>query len=409
VPVTSVSVFTGAGGLDYGLEAAGIATAVAIEADPDCCATLTQSREWPLIPRDVRSVAGSEVLAAGAIPPGMVDIIVAGPPCQPFSMSANWANGRPKGLADPRSKTLTEMLRLVEELCPTLLVVENVPGFASNGGLAYLRTRLADINHRKGTSYALASEILNAADWGVPQLRRRLLAVADREGRLFCFPKPTHGEEASRPWTTAWDAIGEIPRDSSAGESLHVRGRWADLLPTIPEGQNYLWHTDRGGGCSLFGWRTRYWSFLLKLAKARPSWTISAAPSQNAGPFHWDNRLLSTEELRRLQTLPSDVIFAGTQSSRQRQIGNAVPSLMAEVLGRAIRKHLSPSVSFRTEPRLAVRSLGRCPPARAPVDLPEQYAHLVGVHTPHPGAGRGPRAIQLTATARSKAPQEGGA
>ena len=87
--------------------------------------------------------------------------------------------------------------------------------------------------------------------------------------------------------------------------TLTVGGKWADLLPTIPEGQNYLWHTNRGGGSQLFGWRTRYWSFLLKLAKNLPSWTIQAHPGSSIGPFHWRNRKLSVPEMCRLQTFPT--------------------------------------------------------------------------------------------------------
>ena len=99
------------------------------------------------------------------------------------------------------------------------------------------------------------------------------------------------GEERAAH-ATAWDAIGEFSLRSKADE-LKVRGQWADLLPSIPEGENYLWYTARKGGLPLFGWRTRFWSFLLKLAKDRPSWTIQAQPGPAIGPFHWENRMLS--------------------------------------------------------------------------------------------------------------------
>ena len=119
-----------------------------------------------------------------------------------------------------------------------------------------------------------------------------------------------------------------------------MSGKWADLLPTIPEGLNYLWHTSRGGGVPLFGWRTRYWSFLLKLAKSKPSWTIQAQPGSAIGPFHWKNRKLSARELCRLQTFPDDLSFDTSQNQIQRMIGNAVPSLLAEVLAWEIRTQL---------------------------------------------------------------------
>ncbi len=90
----------------------------------------------------------------------------------------------------------------------------------------------------------------------------------------------------------------------------------------------------------LFGWRRRYWNFLLKLAKRLPSRTIQAQPGPAVGPFHWENRRLSDRELCRLQTFPDDVQVHGNRMSVQRQIGNAVPSLLAEVLGREIKTQL---------------------------------------------------------------------
>ena len=99
------------------------------------------------------------------------------------------------------------------------------------------------------------------------------------------------------------------------------------MLRSIPEGANYLYHTPKGAGERVFGYRRRYWSFLLKLAKDRPSWTIPAQPAQNAGPFHWDNRRLSEKEMLRLQSSPSKWHLAGGREERVRQIGNATPPL----------------------------------------------------------------------------------
>jgi DNA (cytosine-5)-methyltransferase 1 len=122
----------------------------------------------------------------------------------------------------------------------------------------------------------------------------RFFLVAHREGKIFNFPLPMHApsnENDSLPikgnntYVTAWDAIGEIEA-STESEDLRMKGRWTDLLPSIPEGENYLWHTNRKGGLRLFGWRTRYWSFLLNLSKSRPSWTIQARPGPAIGPFH---------------------------------------------------------------------------------------------------------------------------
>ncbi len=204
----------------------------------------------------------------------------------------------------------------------------------------------------------------------------------------------TFGTEALPPHRTAWDALADTQPDS--GEDLSVRGKWGDLLASIPEGRNYLWHTDRGGGKPLFGWRRRYWSFLLKLAKSRPSWTIQAQPGPAIGPFHWANRRLSIRELCRLQTFPDDVFIAGDRGSVQRQIGNAVPSLLAEVLGREIRTQLLESRPARVAGALKLLPLDRspAPPAERVRPVPKRYWGLLGRHSPHPGTGKGHAASQ---------------
>ena len=139
----------------------------------------------------------------------------------------------------------------------------------------------------------------------------------------------------------------------------------------------------------LFGWRRRYWTFLLKLAKNRPSWTIQAQPGPAIGPFHWSNRRLSVRELCRLQTFPEDVNIVGGRGSAQKQLGNAVPSLLAEVMGRAIRAQLLDNPVVESRPRLL--PLRRTPvPAPEPVGVvPERFHQLLGDHEPHPGTGLG--------------------
>lgn len=389
----SVSLFTGAGGLDYGLEAAGFNTSVAVDADGDACATVAASRNWPVIHSSTVELSGADLLSKARLSRGEVDLICAGPPCQPFSKSANWVAGQPAGLKDPRAKVLSDLARFIEDLRPRAILVENVPGFfGPEKGSGFLDAAIAKINKNQGTAYVPRYAVLNAADYGVPQIRRRLIMVAHVEGREFDFPKPTHGPLARTPWLTAWDAIADCSSDLG-GEDLRPKGRWAGLLPSIPEGHNYLFHTERGGGLTLFGWRTRYWSFLLKLAKDQPAWTIPANPPQNAGPFHWDNRLLSTGELLRLQTFPLDVRVVGSRASKQRQLGNAVPSLLAEVLGRAIADQWFGRKPATSEPTLALKSRGAPPRKRRRLKVTAEYEALVGNHPPHPGKGLGPRAI----------------
>ncbi len=239
---------------------------------------------------------------------------------------------------------------------------------------------------------------MNAADFGVPQVRERVFVVGARDGVLFKFPAPTHAAEVSlltsgalEPYRTAWDAIGDLPPEPNAPD-LRMTGKWADLLHTIPEGQNYLWHTERGGGEPLFGWRRRYWSFLLKLAKDRPSWTIQAQPGPATGPFHWRSRKLSTTELGRLQTFPDGLVFDCTRNEAQRLIGNAVPSALAEALALEIRRQLLGGRRRGAAPRLVPPRRPETPAPEPVARVPRKYLVLAGQHEAHPGTGKGRRA-----------------
>jgi DNA (cytosine-5)-methyltransferase 1 len=397
-----ISLFTGAGGLDYGFEAAGFVTAVAVEMDTRCIQTLKASRpNWSVIGRDIAGVKVSEILDAAQLGPGDADVLIGGPPCQPFSKSGFWADGAAKRLDDPRAGTLKDYLRVLAGTLPRAFLLENVEGLGFRGkaeALGLIEAQLRQINARHGTQYRPSISVLNAADFGVPQVRRRMFVIGSRDGGTFRFPTATHVDSRtvdlfdSRPrYRTAWEALHDL--DEPMDELLMPKGKWADLLPSIPEGQNYLWHTDRGGGEQLFGWRRRYWSFLLKLAKDQPSWTIQAQPGPATGPFHWNNRRLSVEEMARLQTFPRNVTFYGSYADSQSQLGNAVPSLLAEVLARAIGSQLFERDSSRYDLLLAAPPVAaRCPGPESTKSVPAKYHQLRGNHSPHPGTGKGTRA-----------------
>ena len=400
-----ISLYSGAGGLDYGFEAAGFETGVAVEMDHDCCETLRTSRpKWHVIERSIFNVSTEEMLDACGASKGEIDFLIGGPPCQPFSKAGYWATGDAPRLNDPRSDTLSAYLRVVEEAQPRAFLLENVQGLAYSGkdeGLKLLFEGLEQINRRTGSTYKPVYKVLNAANYGVPQVRERVFIIASRDGREFEFPAPTHGplegetlfDKGLQPYRTAWDALADVTPEP--GEDLALRGKWADLLPSIPEGQNYLWHTERGGGRPLFGWRRRYWTFLLKLAKSRPSWTIQAQPGPAIGPFHWKNRRLSMRELCRIQTFPDDVILTGGLTAIQRQAGNAVPSLLAEIIAREIRHQLLDLPKLRKSLRLLPSRKDPLPLPEPTADVPLQYLALEGQHTAHPGTGKGNRALSL--------------
>ena len=397
----TVSLYTGAGGLDLGLESAGFETTVAVEFNKWACSTLRHNRpHWNALHEDIHNVSSDKIKSIGSVSSDDLSLLIGGPPCQPFSKSAYWSRGDTKRLDDPRADTLTAYLRVLRDLKPKAFLMENVFGIAYKGkdeAITMLRNIIGKINAEEGTNYTFNIGVINAADYGVPQIRERVFIIGSRDGKSFQFPAPTHQDPGTATddlfalpkWRTAWDAIGDL-QDIEHPE-LKVTGKWADLLPSIPEGMNYLHHTDRGEGLPLFGWRTRYWSFLLKLAKDKPSWTIQAQPGSAIGPFHWKNRRLSAREICRLQTFPDDYEIIGGITEVQRQLGNAVPSLIGEILGREIRKQFF-GLQISHPPRL-LRDVNpnlfrkqRTQPVAA------QYLHLIGEHLEHPGTGMGPKA-----------------
>lgn len=394
-----ISLFTGVGGLDFGFEAAGFETRVAVELDSVCCSTIRLNRDWAVLEGDIHNISSRQILKAGKLKSGEADVLIGGPPCQPFSKSGYWARGDALRLDDPRADTLSAYLRVLRDTRPKALLLENVYGLAYKGkdeGLERILSGIEQINRETGTNYRPQWGVLDAASYGVPQHRERVFIIAGREGQHFEFPAATHGQvvdlfgdgKRCEPFRTAWDALGDLPENLNDPD-LRMGGKWADLLPSIPEGENYLHHTPRGRGKPLFGWRTRYWSFLLKLAKDRPSWTIQAQPGSAIGPFHWRNRKLSAQELCRLQTFPDGLLFECGRTQVQKLLGNAVPSLLAEVLAREICTQI-----LGKKPK--GKRLKLLPPRRKNVPSPERlaavprkYLALQGDHAAHPGEGKG--------------------
>lgn len=394
-----ISLFSGVGGLDFGFEAAGFETAVAVELDAICCKTMRMNRPWPVLEGDIHQITSDEILGAAGLRAGEPEVLIGGPPCQPFSKSGYWARGDSARLDDPRADTLTAYLRVLRDTRPRAFLLENVRGLAYDGkdeGLRHLLGGIEQVNREAKTRYRVEWRTLNAAEFGVPQARERVFLIGSRDGSRFKFPEPTHSEtsefslfsEGKPRFRTAWDALGDLPQLDD-DPALAVTGKWAALLPTIPEGQNYLWHTNRGGGRPLFGWRRRYWTFLLKLAKAKPASTIQAQPGPSTGPFHWTNRRLSARELCRLQTFPDGLKFDCAHREIHRMLGNAVPSLLAEVLAREMARQLLGVNGRRVKVKLLPPARGLAPQPETVARVPRKYIALVGDHSEHPGTGLG--------------------
>ncbi|MFD5089476.1 DNA cytosine methyltransferase [Amycolatopsis thailandensis] len=383
-----LSCFSGAGGLDLGLHAAGFQTIGCLEIDEDARATLIASgRGWKVFDDGDVSLAGRNLTPADlGLKLRELELLAGGPPCQPYSKAAQWTSKARHGLQDPRAQSLHGMLQLVESFLPRVLLIENVVGFTGgqNSAKPLIDSALAGINQRNGTEYALNVFELDAADYGTPQHRLRAICVAVRDGSHFSRPQVTH----PRP-LTAWDALRSLPADADAPIA---RGKWAKLLPCIPEGENYLHLTARGGGPEIFGYRTRFWSFLLKLAKDRPSWTLPASPGPSAGPFHWDNRPLTVRERLALQGFPKDYLLQGELRSQISLAGNATPPPLAEIIGRELIMQglIELPQGFPAKPVLPVKRARSTPPPAAARRLPREFKALVGEKEAHKGAGLGP-------------------
>jgi len=146
-------------------------------------------------------------------------------------------------------------------------------------------------------------------------------------------------------------------------------------------------------GLPLFGWRTKYWNFLLKLAKNEPSPTVQASAGPATGPFHWENRRLTARELARLQTFPDSWSFAGSPHRQEMQIGNAVPPALAEFIALELRRQFL-GERVRRRARLIPRRRSQVGASTRPMPVPTCYRHLEANHPPHPGTGQGPARVK---------------
>src|SRR5580700_11235715 len=155
----TISLFSGIGGLDFGFEAAGFESRVALEWDRHCCRALRLNRNWPVIEGDINEVSSSTILDAAGLQVGEADILIGGPPCQPFSKSSYWARGDTLRLDDARADTLTGYLRVLRDARPRAFLLENVYGLVYEGkdeGLRYILEGIAQINREAGTNYEVS-------------------------------------------------------------------------------------------------------------------------------------------------------------------------------------------------------------------------------------------------------------
>lgn len=350
----AVSLFAGAGGLDVAGELAGFETYAAVELDPTARETLLANDHWfgrlseDVLFEDIVTLDPTELLDAADLNVGEVDLVHGGPPCTPFSKSGYWLAYKRAG-KDPKASLLDNYVEAVQAIRPRAFLMENVFGLAYNNHNRLIFERFKRAIRSVG--YSFDSNVILAADYGVPQLRQRLICVGVRSDLLdippdlwrFDWPEESHDgpherrsdrNDARTPHVTASQALADLTEAQNPFEPEElVTGTYATELSEIPPGENYLYFTKkRGHRRPRFEWRSRYWSFLLKLHPDRPSPTIQGQPGPWVGPFHWDGRRLRVAEVKRLMTFPDDFVVIGNRRSQQLQLGNAVPPLMGRVL-----------------------------------------------------------------------------
>ncbi|WP_302480177.1 DNA cytosine methyltransferase [Sphingomonas bacterium] len=339
----SISLFSGCGGLDLGLHEAGFRTALASDFEALCSETWRRNMpKTPFLVGGIGTIDRNDVAEALGGTIGEIDLVAGGPPCPPFSKSRFYRKEMPRALDDPSGwETINGYLNMLDWVRPRAFILENVKGLAYKVHADALETI---ISRAEGLGYKVTTGVLNSADYGVPQIRERCFVIGSLEARVE-LPKPTHSNQPDSillPWATAGEVLADLDTEQNAGDLGHFAGgQHHDLLRQVPPGDNYLYFTEkRGHPEPKFKWRGRYWSFLLKLSPDMPSWTIQARRSNNMGPFHWRNRILRISEIKRLQTFPDNFDLSGTIERQWRQIGNAVPPVLAAAVGRSVAEAL---------------------------------------------------------------------
>lgn len=362
-----IDLFAGAGGLGIGAQRAGAELRLSVDNDSYSCETMAQNPSLHTgrsMLGDVTALTGEQLRADAGLRRTEDVIVIGGAPCQPFSKAAYWvdkgeeaayrrarARGEsanrptetPTARPDSRRTLVHEFLRLVLETDAAAFVFENVPSILHPRNKHIFEALRADA---EAAGYFTRTVVATATNYGAPQSRQRVFLLGSLE-QTPAEPKMTHAEVPSiglPRWRTAGDALAEVDPVLISRDVVAIEGRWAQHLREIPPGMNYKFHTAWAGHPNpTFEAETRYWNFLLKLSPDRPSWTIPASPGPWTGPFHWESRRLAVDELAALQSFPAGYRFAGPRREQVRQIGNAVPSVMAEAMVKSALASISRS------------------------------------------------------------------
>ncbi len=342
----TISTFSGAMGMDNGLERAGFSIRLAVEIEKAMCETIRLNKpQLPLVSDDIRNYSGKDLLARAGLNPGELFLLCGGPPCQAFSTA-----GKRRGLDDERGNVFLKFIELVGEMRPKYFLIENVRGLLSasytppgidsscagekGSALAYLLGKIEEIG------YSFSFTLYDAANYGVPQRRERVIIIGSREGYRVPLVPPSHSENAAnglKSWVSLREAIeglhtctaGVIPeRRKKFYRYLSAGQNWKDLPVELQK-------EAMGKSFELQGGKT---GFYRRLSWDKPAPTLVTCPTMPATELcHPDEiRPLSVEEYARIQMFPDSWKFAGNLSAVYKQIGNAVPVGLAEAVGRHI-------------------------------------------------------------------------
>jgi DNA (cytosine-5)-methyltransferase 1 len=322
---TAVSLFSGGGGLDLGLSLADFNFKYANDEIQYYCDTISYNFPGCIAEaKDIIQVTGENIKEL--IQTDSIALLAGGPPCQSFSIL-----GRRGSFSDSRGQLVFEYGRLVNELKPDAFIFENVPGILSlNKGKDW---RELFYYFEVETGYDLHTDILNAADYGVPQIRKRVFLVGFRQPTEFSFPTPTYRDYSKEvnlfyqylpqwiPSKLALENVDGLPNHDIRIHGDRVRSRY-EKIP--PGGRDKVDHTDR-------------------INPERPSGTVLVGSKAGGGRPHihpYYPRHITVREAARLQSFPDWYKFLGTGTAQYRQVGNAVPPLLAFALGKSIKTAL---------------------------------------------------------------------
>jgi DNA (cytosine-5)-methyltransferase 1 len=315
--VRAIDLFTGPGGLTLGMKAAGVQPIFAVEKRQDAVATFrSHSPEVEHHAGDIRDVDFRRFR-------GSVELVYGGPPCQPFS-----TGGLMRGRYDARDM-IPEFLRALQEIGPAGFVMENVPGLTTKSKMPYLAEVLRDI---ASLGYRPTWRVLAGFEYGVPQKRRRLIVSGFRD-RGFWFPKPTHGPDTGLPTPVAGDVLTSEPV-GEAPDCPVVYAKFPDLRRSP-----YAGHIYNGGGRPI-DMKAPCHTILASAGGYKTHWvdTLNVAPEYHAHLARGGEprkgevpgaRRMTVRESARIQTFPDSISFEGARSSQYKQVGDAVPPMLA--------------------------------------------------------------------------------